>query len=287
MKYPELIQADEFFKITINQVKKEQKQDDVLFYVNFVHNKIADKLTYIYSALPDYSKMTEYYLLMSKNIVPETTLEKYKNHYLTTIHLINSLSEKYKRYVKLERIYQKKLKIKKEYLGRIKSVLKKLDGTNIQLKEYSKYFTQIPNPQQLFTLVLVGVPNTGKTTLLSEITTADPEINSYSFTTKILNFGYFKRREEVIQVVDTPGLIHSEFKEMNFIEKQAIVAIKTLADVIIFLYNKNQSYDIQKKLLDTLIFENKGKKAVVFASFGGEMKDFKNVTLKQILEKDF
>jgi len=135
--------------------------------------------------------------------------------------------------------------------------------------------------------VLVGVPNTGKTTLLSEITTADPEINSYSFTTKTLNFGYYKRREEVIQVVDTPGLIHLEFKDMNFIEKQAIVAIKTLADVIVFLYNQNQSYDVQKELLETLIFENKGKKVVVYPSFGGEMKDYKNVTLKQILEKDF
>ena len=287
MKFPEIIKADAFLETTVNKIKKDPNQKDVLYYINFVHNKLADRLTHTYSTLPDYSQMDEYYLLMSKNIVPENILEKYKNHYFVTIHLINSISEKYKRYVKRERNYPAKLKLKKEYLGRIKSILKKLDGTNEILIGFGKYFKAIPNPQKLFTVVLVGVPNTGKTTLLSQITTADPEINSYSFTTKTLNFGYFKKREQIIQVVDTPGLIHDDFKDMNFIEKQAIVAIKTLADVIIFLYNQHQGYDEQRKILDTIIDENSGKPIFVFPSFGGEMKDFQNITLEDILDKNF
>jgi nucleolar GTP-binding protein len=287
MKYPDIIKADEFLEIIVNKVKKEQKQDDILFYVNYVHNKVVDRLEHILTSLPDYSKMEDYYLLMSKNIVHEKTLEKHKNHYIATIAIINKISEKYKRFVKRERTYSAKTKLKKEYLGRIKSILKKLDSTNKILMDYSKYFKQIPNPQKLFTIVLVGVPNTGKTTLLSEITTADPEINSYSFTTKTLNFGYFKKREEIIQVVDTPGLIHVELKEMNFIEKQAIVVIKTIADVIVFLYNQHQSYDEQKKILDKIIEENEHKKVFVYPSFGGEMKGYLNITKKDILNKKF
>jgi nucleolar GTP-binding protein len=287
MKFPEIIKADAFLEITVNKIKKEPNQKDVLYYINFVHNKLADRLTHIYSSLPDYSQMDEYYLLMSKNIVPENILDKYKNHYLVTIHLINSISEKYKRFVKREKNYPAKLKLKKEYLGRIKSILNKLDGTNEILIGFGKYFKAIPNPQKLFTIVLVGVPNTGKTTLLAQITTADPEINSYSFTTKTLNFGYFKKREQIIQVVDTPGLIHDDFKDMNFIEKQAIVAIKTLADVIIFLYNQHQGYDEQRKILDRIIDENSGKPIFVFPSFGGKMKDFQNITLEDILDKNF
>jgi nucleolar GTP-binding protein len=287
MKFPEIIKADSFLEIIVNKIKKEYNQKDVLYYVNFVHNKIADRLTHIYSSLPDYSKMDEYYLLMSKNIVQEKVLDKYKNHYITTIHLINSISEKYKRFVKREKKYTDKLKLKKEYLGRIKSILKKLDGTNEILMGYGKYFRAIPNPQKLFTVVLVGAPNTGKTTLLAEITTADPEINSYSFTTKTLNFGYYKKREEIIQVVDTPGLIHEDFKDMNFIEKQAVVAIKTLADVIIFLFNQHQSYDEQKKILKKLMDENPDKKILVYPSFGGKMEGYPNITLKEILDKKF
>jgi nucleolar GTP-binding protein len=287
MKYPEIIKADLFLEGVVNKIKKEQNQKDVLFYINFVHNKVADRLTHTYSTLPDYSKMEEYYLLMSKNIVQQQILEKYKNHYLATIQLVNSISERYKRFVKREKTYTHKLQLKKEYLGRLKSMLKKLDGTNEKLMEYGKYFRAIPNPQKLFTIVLVGVPNTGKTTLLSEITTADPEINSYSFTTKTLNFGYFKKREEIIQVVDTPGLIHEEFKDMNFIEKQAVVALKTIANVIIFLYNQHQSYDEQKKILDRIMEENPDKKVVIYPSFGSKMEGYPNITLKQILDKDF
>jgi len=287
MKFPEIIKADSFLEIIVNKIKKEYNQKDVLYYVNFVHNKIADRLTHIYSSLPDYSKMDEYYLLMSKNIVQEKVLDKYKNHYITTIHLINSISKKYKRFVKREKKYTDKLKLKKEYLGRIKSMLKKLDGTNEILMGYGKYFRAIPNPQKLFTVVLVGAPNTGKTTLLAEITTADPEINSYSFTTKTLNFGYYKKREEIIQVVDTPGLIHEDFKDMNFIEKQAVVAIKTLANVIIFLFNQHQSYDEQKKIIEKLMDENPDKKILVYPSFGGKMEGYPNITLKEILDKKF
>lgn len=287
MKFPEIIKSEDFLKTVINKVKKEAKQEDILYYVNFVHNKVFERLLYIHKSLPYYTNMDEYYLLMSKNIVSEKTLDKHKNHYEATIKIVNKISEKYKRLVKRKKAYKEKTQLKKEYLGRLKSILQKLDGTNEILIGYAKHFRNIPNPQKNFTIVLVGVPNTGKTTFLSEITTADPEINSYSFTTKSLNFGYFKKREEIIQVIDTPGLIHVELKDMNFIEKQAVVAIKALADIILFLYNRHQSYDEQKKILDKIIEENPDKKIFVYPSFGGKMEGYTNITKKQVLEKDF
>jgi len=287
MKFPQIIKSEKFFEIIINKIKKDAKQKDILYYVNFVHTQVSDKLNSIYNGLPDYTTMDDYYLLMSKNIVPESTMDRYKNHYIATIHLINSISERYKRLVKREKNYSNKTRLKKEYLGRLKSMIKKLDKTNEELIEHGKYFKQIPNPQKRFTIVLVGTPNTGKTTLLTQITTANPEINSYSFTTKTLNFGYFKKREKIIQVVDTPGIIHMELKEMNFIEKQAVVALKTISDVILFLYNQYQGYQEQKEILDKIIIENPDKKVLVYPSFGGEMEGYKNITFKQILNIDF
>lgn len=287
MRYPEIIEGTKLIEIVINKSKKEQNQKDVLFFINFTHKLLSDRLNNILNTLPDYKKMQEYYLLMSKNIVPENTLEKHKNHYIASIHLVNSLSERYKRWVKKEVNYSKKLNLKKEYLGRIRSVLKKLNTTNQELKSYARLFREIPNPKKLFTILLIGAPNTGKTTLLSEITSSAPEINTYAFTTKSLNFGYFKKREEVIQVVDTPGLIHTDFKDMNYIEKQTIVAIKTLADVIIFLYNQYQSEAEQTKILYKIIKENPNKNIFVYPSFGGNLKNYKEITKKQILNKDF
>src|SRR3546814_732956 len=59
---------------------------------------------------------------------------------------------------------------------------------------------------------LVGVPNCGKSTLLSRITNATPKIASYAFTTKVPNIGVcdvgrLKPGADPILVADVPGLL--------------------------------------------------------------------------------
>lgn len=54
---------------------------------------------------------------------------------------------------------------------------------------------------------LVGLPNAGKSTLLSKITNATPEIAPYPFTTKAPNLGVVEREDFAFTVADIPGLI--------------------------------------------------------------------------------
>ena len=287
MNYPKIYKSKEILDIVISQVNREVDNKDVFEYVNRFQLKLVAKYIDVYDKLPNYSKMNDYYLLMSKNIVPETTMDKYRNHYLSSMRVINQISEKYKQKILKQKKLAFKNKLKKEYIGRISSVIKKLEKTNEILLNLRKDFVRIPNPKDIFTIVLIGLPNSGKTTLLSKITDANPEINSYSFTTKSLNLGYFKIRERMIQVVDTPGLIHSDFKKMNIIEKQAIVAIKTIGDIIIFLYNQYQDLKNQEDMLTKIQKENPDKKFVVYASFGGNMPNHKNITLDDLLKLNF
>lgn len=54
---------------------------------------------------------------------------------------------------------------------------------------------------------LIGLPNVGKSTILSVITSAKPKIANYHFTTLTPNLGVVKRYDSSFVVADIPGLI--------------------------------------------------------------------------------
>ena len=91
------------------------------------------------------------------------------------------------------------------------------------------------------TIVIAGFPNVGKSTLLRQISGADPQVANYPFTTKGIQIGHTERHWKSIQIIDTPGLLDRPVLEMNDIEMNAIVALEHLADAILFIFDGSET----------------------------------------------
>lgn len=62
---------------------------------------------------------------------------------------------------------------------------------------------------------LIGLPNAGKSTLLSTLTQASPKIGNYAFTTLFPNLGTLRFYNKEIIIADIPGLIEGSSKGLG------------------------------------------------------------------------
>jgi ribosome-interacting GTPase 1 len=89
-------------------------------------------------------------------------------------------------------------------------------------------------------VVLMGAPNSGKSTILSKLTNAEPEVASYPFTTQKPDVGMIEFENVQIQLVDTPPLYE------NF-HPPWLLALGRSGDVIIGLIDGRKP-DLLKEL---------------------------------------
>ncbi len=167
----------------------------------------------------------------------------------------------------LRRIYMIKIKearnldeldtVRKQFYGRMCSVVKRLEGDLKFMATAREEFRKIPMVEETMpTVVIAGFPNVGKSQLVERISTARPEIAPYPFTTQGIGVGHFSVGWRRFQVIDTPGLLDRPLDERNAIELQAVLALKYLADVIVFILDPSETsgyfMDQQLNLLRTV-----------------------------------
>ncbi|MCL2147954.1 MAG: 50S ribosome-binding GTPase [Methanomassiliicoccaceae archaeon] len=143
------------------------------------------------------------------------------------------------------------------FYGRMSSVIKRIGDDLLFLQESKNKLRRLPAVDPgVPTLVTAGFPNVGKSSLVARLSTAEPEIAPYPFTTKGIVIGHIKDDWRVFQVIDTPGLLDREFEDRNKIERQAVLALRYLTDVMVFILDPSEScgysMDRQSALLDAV-----------------------------------
>ncbi|MGV8172168.1 MAG: GTPase [Candidatus Woesearchaeota archaeon] len=159
---------------------------------------------------------------------------------------LNELSYSYIKSVKSCETKANVHKVMSGYYGRVSSLMRQVDKHLKYIEDARKIMKNYPTLKtDLYTVAITGFPNIGKSTLLSKLTPAKPEIQNYAFTTKQINQGYAQYGLKKVQFVDTPGVL--DRSKMNNIELQAYLVLKYLVNLVIYVIDLTEPYPIKKQ----------------------------------------
>lgn len=125
--------------------------------------------------------------------------------------------------------------IRSAAFGRMSSIMRDIDKNLRFLNDARNKLRKLPDVVMEPTIVIAGYPNVGKSSFVSHVSSARPKIASYPFTTKGLAIGHVEIKGQRHQIIDTPGLLDRPLGQRNEIELQAILALRHLGDVLLFI----------------------------------------------------
>ncbi len=216
--------------------------------------QIKIKLSEAVEQFPSMDRLHPFYLEIAEVLVGNDRLKQSLGAVYNCIPTIDDITDKHIQAIKLAGEFKQMKRSRSAAKGRISSILRATAKNIDFIIEAKKTLSQLPGivPNSP-TIVCAGFPNVGKSTLVREVSTAEPEVAYYPFTTRKVIVGHLRVDNHSVQIVDTPGILDRPMAQRNEIEREAIAALKYLAHVIIFMVDPSEacgwSFEEQLNLL--------------------------------------
>jgi nucleolar GTP-binding protein len=257
-KIPTILTADElldrsFRRAAAQRREKSNKDRANEEFVRSIASSLSDKLRDMVRKFPSFDRLSPFYSEMVEILFGIDRLKRSLGALSWAADMVRSLGYSYARQM---RKGADTTALRKQAVARISSVVHQIDGDLRFLNEVRNVLRRLPDIRDEFTVVIAGYPNVGKSSFIRLVSSAEPEIAAYSFTTKQIIVGHRYEGRERMQIVDTPGVLDRPAEERNYIEQQALNAINNIADVILFILDASEScgYPLENQihLLDEL-----------------------------------
>lgn len=218
--------------------------------------ELIERIQKIIKMVPIIDELPDFYKELASILVNTEDLKLRLGKLNGILPLLNKIEREYTK--KLSKIEMPKEadRLRRSAFGRISSIVYKQNNNLVYLNSIRGKLREIPSLDYTMPCVVVaGYPNVGKSSLVKLISTnKDIEVQEYPFTTKKLIMGHLeiKRRFDQIKIqcLDTPGILDRPMAKRNKIELQAILALRLIADLIIFMFDPTPSsgYNVNSQI---------------------------------------
>ncbi|UCD02492.1 MAG: 50S ribosome-binding GTPase [Promethearchaeota archaeon] len=255
--------------ILIKAKKKESKRIKVAI------EELIKRILNIIKMVPIIDDLPDFYRELASILV---NIDKLKLTLGKLNGILPILSQIEREYIgKLNRIEAPKEgdQLRRAAFGRISSIINKQNSNLEYLNKIRGRLREIPSIDYTMPCVVIaGYPNVGKSSIVKNISTNKKiEVKEYPFTTKKLNMGHLeieRRFDKIkIQCLDTPGILDRPMAKRNNIELQAILALRLISDLIIYVFDPTPacgySVDSQLELFNEIndSFSKEGKIEII------------------------
>jgi hypothetical protein len=194
-------------------------------------------------------------------------------YYVAEKRYLNAKSKE-ERIVALEEMIKELPKHKgtEHLLSRLKSRLKRLKEEARRASKAGAKSKFSIRKEGSATVCVIGVTNTGKSSLLNLLTAADAEVAEYPFTTKLPEVGMMYYKDLQIQIIEIPSLLTPEF-----------CSLLQIADEVVVLFDSTQNIYQQKEEMEKVLEKYFNlQKAVIFVANKIDEINSKNSEFLQI-----
>ena len=224
-------------------------------FVRAVASAIHDKLKSVVGSFPSFERLSPFYRETADILVSLDRMKKSLGAVTWAADRARIIGSGYTRSMRATGDTDRK---RRQAVARIASVVHQVEDDLVFLNEARNILRKLPHVNDdEFTVVVAGFPNVGKSSFIRLVSTADPEIAAYPFTTRGIIVGHRDTgRRERVQFIDTPGVLERPAEERNPIERQAVSAIINTADVVLFILDASEHcgypLDDQIRLLEEI-----------------------------------
>jgi nucleolar GTP-binding protein len=203
--------------------------------VKFTQQTISERLSTMLTDFPRLNDIHPFYADLCNTLYDRDHYKLALGQINTARSLVDAIARDMIRMIKYgDSAYRCKC-LKRAALGRMCTVLKRQKASLAYLEEVRKHLSRLPalDPNTR-TLLMCGLPNTGKSSFMNKITRGNVDVQPYAFTTKSLFVGHTDYKYLRWQVIDTPGILDHSLEERNTIEMQAIIALAHLTCSVLY-----------------------------------------------------